>query len=223
MSRQSVDRVQAVWDAFPRKYLEDVVRMIFNCYATSHEHCQNFFEISESTNIRPFYRRALIEGQLRDAATGYKEVVASARRSPSSGWNHTVVIAGNVAFTQNSASDPENVVRPSLFRQLYAGRDNQKYLFAELEPPAPPRKASHYSILINGQSEDGPMFTALARIVFTKEDLLSNWADQIDLFAEFPEVVRSCTEGKFEDPTAEVVAEPTPKLKIKELRKSGSA
>lgn len=223
MSRRSVDRVQAVWDAFPRKFLEDVLRTIFNCYETSHEHCQNFFEISESTNLRPFYRRALVEGQLRDAAAGYKEVTAAARRSPASGWNHTVVIAGNVAFTQNSASDPENVVRPSLFRQLYACRDNQKYLFAELEPPAPPPKTLLYGILIHGQSEDSPIFPAFVRIVFPKEDLLSNWSDQIDLFAEFPDVVRSCTEGKFEDPIAEQVAEPAPELKAKELRKSGSA
>ena len=223
MSRRSMDRVQAVWDAFPRKYLEEVLRTIFNCYETSHEYCQNFFEISESANLRPFYRRALIEGQLRDAAAPHKEITASARRSPSSGWNHTVVMAGGVAFTQNSAGDPDHVVRPSQFRQLYACRDNQKYLFAELEPADPPPNPVIYCILIHGQSGESPIFPAFARIVFPKEDLLSNWPGQIDLFAEFPDVVRKFTEGKFEDATAEQVAEPVPELKTTRLRKSGSA
>jgi hypothetical protein len=223
MSRRSPDRVQAFRTAFPRKFLEDVLRAIFNCYELSHEHCQNFFEVTESANLRPFYRRALIEGQLRDAATAHGEVSAVARRSPASGWNHTVVLAGNVAFTQNSAADPDQVVRPSLFRQLYACRDNQQYLFAELEPEELPANPILYGILIHGQSEESPIFPGFARLVFPKEDLLSNWPGHIDLFLEFPEVVRHCTKGKFEEPTAEEVAEPMPELKATPTRKSGGA
>ena len=223
MSRRPLDRVQAFKAAFPRKYLEDILRAIFNCYETSHEHCQNFFETTESTNLRPFYRRAMIEGQLRDAAAAHKTVTAVARRSPASGWNHTLVLADNVAFTQNSAGDPDQVVRPSLFRQLYACRDNQKYLFAELEPEDAPPNPVLYAILIHGQSEESSIFPGFARIVFPKEDLLSNWSGHIDLFAEFPEIVRLCSTGKFEDPKAEEVAEPKPELKKKQVRKSGGA
>lgn len=203
----------------PLKYLHSVLRALYDCYEAADEACDTVFERPEKVNIRPFYRRAMIEGSLREIARSFPEVTAEARRSPKSGWNHTIVTCGRAAFTQNSASHPDEVVRPSAFRLLYAGRDKQRYLFPDLEEKESPRDSIVYGILIHGQSTNSPIFPAFARIVFPKEDLNSYWPGDVDLFAQFPDVVREKTERLFADhPTVERVEEPVPELRDTSLR-----
>lgn len=224
MTQTRSDLVPFFWNHFSRNYLESVLRALFDCYEAADDQCQNLFDHPEANNIRPFYRRALIEGQLREVAALFPAINATARRSPASAWNHTLVICGRAALTQNAVGGPEEVVRPSLFRQMYAGRDNQRYLFPEMEPEEPPPDSVLYSILIHGQSEESAIFPGFARIVFPKEDLQSNWPEYIDLFQEFPEVVRSRTQGAFEDRAAvEPIAEPQPELRTDHRQADGGA
>jgi hypothetical protein len=180
------------------------------------------FASSESANLRPFYRRSLIEGQIREIAEPYPEIQASARRSPASGWNHTLVICGRVALTQNAAGCPEEVVRPSLFRQMYAGPDNQRFLFREMEPEEPAPDSVLYGILIHGQSVESAILPAFARIVFPKQNLKENWSQQIDLFEEFPQVVRARTLGAFEAEPVHI-SEPEPALRTDYRQADGGA
>ncbi|MCX7424146.1 MAG: hypothetical protein NTW96_00680 [Planctomycetia bacterium] len=199
-----------------------VLRALFDCYEAADERCQTDFDRPEAANLRPFYRRALIESQLREVAASFPEITATARRSPASGWNHTLVLCGRIALTQNAVGGPEEIVQPSLFRQRYAARDNQRYLFVELEPEEPPPDSVLYGILIHGQANEGVVFPGFARIVFPKEDLQSYLPGQIDLFREFPEVVRTKTEGLFEDATnLEQIAEPEPELRMDRRQAAG--
>lgn len=217
------DLVGFFWNYMDRKYLERVLRSLFDCYAAADERCQTDFEKSEAANVRPFYRRGLIEGQLRDLAGEFPTLSATARRSPASSWHHTLVISDRVAFTQNALGDPDGLVRPSLFRHMYAANDNQRFLFPELEPEAPPPDSVLYGILVHGQSDESATFPGFAKIVFPKDDLKSYWPGNVDLFAEFPEVVRSKTEGLFEVQTGvEEIAAPQPELRV-EQKKIGTS
>lgn len=215
MTEHTSDLVGFFWRHMPRVYLERVLRSLFDCYEAADERCHTEFDTPEVGNIRPFFRRALIEGQLREIAAAFPEIAAQARRSPASSWNHTLVICGRVAMTQNAAGGPDEIVRPSLFRQMYAARDNQRYLFPEMEPQAPPPDSVLYGILLHGQSSESPIFPGFAMIQFPREDLQSYWPARIDLFEEFPEVVRAKTEGVFRDAaTVEHVSAPEPELRI---------
>jgi hypothetical protein len=224
MTEPTSDLVSFFWNYMPRKYLERAFRSLFDCYEAADDRCQTEFDRPEGVNLRPFYRRALIEGQLREVAASFPEMTATARRSPASGWNHTLVLCGRIALTQNAVGGPEEVVQPSLFRQMYAARDNQRYLFPELEPEEPPPDSVLYGILIHGQSDEGAIFPGFAKIVFPKEDLQSYWPGRIDLFQEFPEVVRAKTEGLFETQAGvEQVAEPEPELRMDDRQVSGES
>jgi hypothetical protein len=125
-------------------------------------------------------------------------------------------------LTQNAVGGPEEIVRPSLFRKMYAGRDNQRFLFPELEPEKAPPDSLLYGILIHGQPEGSAVFPAFAKIVFPKEDLESYWPGQIDLFQAFPDVVRAKTERPFGTATnVEQIAEPQPELRSVARRVAG--
>lgn len=223
MTQSSSDLVGFFWNHVPRQYLERVLRALFDCYEAADERCQTDFARSEAVNLRPFYRRALIEGQLREIATSFSQIEATARRSPAGPWYHSLVICGQVAMTQNAVGCPDEIVRSSLFRQMYAGRDNQRYLFPELAPAELPSVPMLYGILIHGQFDQSPIFPGFAVIRFPAPDLQNYLPGRIDLFQEFPEVVRSRTEGLFENQGIEQIAEPEPELRFDHRQVDGEA
>lgn len=207
----------------PRDYLAGALRTLFDCYEASEDQCDATFQRSEAVNLIPFYRRAMIEQQLREVAGSFPGIRAEARRSPSSGWNHTLVLSGRAALTENAVGHPDGLVRPSLFRMMYAGKDNQQYLFPEMQPLPSPPDSIVYGILIHGHSESC-VLPCFAKIVFPREDLQSNLPGEIDLFREFPEIVRARTVGAFEDQDGiEQVAEPKPQLRTDSMRASEGA
>ena len=222
MTQPTSDLVSLFWEHMPRQYLERVLRAIFDCYEAADEKCDAEFAKTEAVNVRPFYRRGLIEGALREAAESFPQITASARRSVASGWNHTLIICGGVALTENAVGGPEEIVRASLFRKTYAGKDNQRYLFPELKPEEAPLDSLLYGILIHGQPEGSAKFPAFAKIVFPKEDLESYWPGHIDLFQVFPNVVRAKTERPFGTAASvEQIAEPHPELRSVARRVAG--
>jgi hypothetical protein len=206
----AIDRVQLFWEHVPRPFMERVIRGIFDAYLHADERCQDF-EPSERTNLRPFYRRALVEKYLRGIAAQFSDqITAKAARHEEKGfWYHTRIICNSaVAITQNTVPDPETVVRSSWFRNRYAGPHNQLYLFPELAPEQLPSDALLYGILLHGRSSESAMFPGFAQVRFPTANVRSYYQAKIDLFEEFPEIVEEKTIGLASLPPEEPEIEP---------------
>jgi hypothetical protein len=193
----AIDRVQLFWEHVPRPFMERVIRCVFDAYLHADDACQDF-EISERANLRPFYRRALLEKYLRGVAAQFPEQVqAKAARHEDKGfWYHTRIVSNaTVVFTQNTVPDPETMVRNSSFRNFYAGPHNQLCLFPDLAPAQLPPDALLYGILLHGRSSESALFPGFAQIRFPTSNLRQYYHAKIDLFEEFPEVVQEKTIG----------------------------
>lgn len=210
----------------PREFLRNVLVTVCDCYAAAQERCQAEFEEPEAENVRPFYRRGLIEQTLREIAKGTDGVTATAIRGPvgengqPGWWHHTLVCCGPVKFTQNAVSAPTELVRPSLFRQEYATTNRQLLLFSEESGRtqagggAAVKDMKLYGILLHGQSPE-PNLPGFVVVRFPNQEYDAYLPDSIDLFREFPDVVANRAQmlagGGAE---VEHVAEPTPQLKV---------
>ncbi len=181
----------------PAEYLRKCLMGLFENYLSAAEWCGDRFEPSEAFNVLPFYRRGMIEGSLREAAYGVEGMKTSVERDGF--WNHTVVSFGDCIMTQATAKCPDDLVRCSLARQAYSEPDNQKYLNASFQPATESRRGFVYGLLIHGRDPRERFFPAFAQIVFPNRNLESYFSRRIDLFKEFPEVVRQCTSGIFEE------------------------
>lgn len=206
-------RIQTFWEHVPREYMSNVLRAVFDCYMYSDEICTTHLEREEAHDISPFMRRGLIEAALREAAKPFPQIQASVVRNSSGNWHHTRIVAGRVLMTQNAAGCPEAVVKPSNFRFAYAAQDNVRYLFPEMQPPEPPPDSVLYGILIHGRAERSQLFPGFANVVFPKPDLTSNHDGYVDLFREFPEVVKEKTQQPFGPPEGEHLPEPEIRLR----------
>jgi len=185
------DRVERFWESVPRPFMERVLRSLFENYRLADEQCQHFAK-PEKANVRPFHRRGLIEGSIRDIAAEFREdMVAEPVRHEGKGfWSHTLVICNDdVALTQNTVPYPDSVVRNSCFRHCYASRSNQLYLFRDMAPKELPADALLYGIIVHGRSAQSVKFPGFVQVRFPKPKLVGYYRDRIDLFAEFPEVV----------------------------------
>jgi hypothetical protein len=209
----------------PAGLLKQALAALYDCYAAAGKHCGETFQEHEAGNIRPFYRRGLIEQSLREIAKRYKGVVATAEKGPvnengqTGWWSHTLIRCGPISFTQNAVSDRNEMVRPSYFRQVYAAKNPQLLLFDREEPvaddsPRAPREAVKlYGILLHGQSA-WPSFPDFAVIRFPSREYDGYLPGVVDLFREFPAIVANRTKSLSESRTiVEQVAEPTPQLR----------
>jgi hypothetical protein len=206
----TIDRVQRFWEHVPRPFMERVIRCVFDAYLRADEYCQDF-DSSERSNLRPFYRRALIEKYLRGVASQFADQIkaGAARHEDKGFWFHTRIICNaGVALTQNTVPDPDTIVRNSSFRSVYAGPNNQLYLFPELAPEKVPPDSLLYGILLHGRSAESALFPGFAQIRFPTAHLRSYYRARIDLFDEFPEVVTEKTVGLATLPPAEPEIEP---------------
>jgi hypothetical protein len=181
----------------PAAYLRDCLLGLFEDYLSAAEWCGDRFDPSEAFNVLPFYRRGMVEGRLREAALPYKEVKVTVERDGF--WNHTIASAGDCIMTQATVRQPDDPVRSSLARQAYAEPSNQKYLDPSWVPATPSRQGFVYGILVHGREPADKFFPAFAQIVFPNRNLEGYFPRSIDLFREFPEVVRQCTSGIFEE------------------------
>jgi hypothetical protein len=95
-----------------------------------------------------------------------------------------------VALTQSTTPNPEIIVRNSCFRNCYASNHNQGYLFPDLAPEKLPENPLLYGIIIHGRAAGNRLVPGFAQIRFPKPGLDSYYESIIDLFGEFPEVVK---------------------------------
>lgn len=76
MAASGNPRVNMFWNDVPRPFMEKVLRCVFDVYITADDHCRTHFEDAEGSDIRPFIRRAFLEGTLRDVAKEFPQVYA---------------------------------------------------------------------------------------------------------------------------------------------------
>lgn len=183
----------------PSAYLRDCLTGLFEDYLSSAEFCSDRFERTEAVNVLPFFRRGMIEGRLRENAVRHASITSSCSSDESGFWYHTVITAGDCIMTQATARSPDELVRSSYARLAYAEPDNQQYLDPSFRPVTPARDGFVYGILIHGRERKEKFFPAFGQIVFPNRKLEGYSPRRIDLFAEFPEVVRRCTSGIFEE------------------------
>ena len=183
----------------PRGFLQEVLVTVHDCYADANDQCLAPFEEPEAVNMRPFHRRALIEQSLRKIVKKFGGVTATAERvrvgnGQVGWWYHTLVRCGPVAFTQNTTSEPNELVRASHFRQQYAVTNRQLFLFPDDEATLArnlgqlPEGVRLYGILLHGQSDRAPL-PGFAVIRFPNHDYDAYLPGIVDLFQEFADIV----------------------------------
>jgi hypothetical protein len=192
-----MDRYDIFRRDVPPEYIHDCLLGLFENYLSAAELCGDRFEPSEAFNVLPFYRRGMIEATLRDVAAGYPGMQSTVERNGF--WNHTVVAVGDCIITQATVQDPFEMVRHSLARQCYCEPDNQRYLDSSFAPATASRSGFVFGLLVHGREPRERFFPAFAHIVFPNRNLNGYFSRRIDLFREFPEVVRQCTSGIFEE------------------------
>jgi hypothetical protein len=178
----------------PPKFIERLLRAVFAAHKIAAEECAANFKGPEADNILGHYRRAKLEGFIRDTAD-LEGIGHNVIRSRLSAWNHTELRSGPVVLTASSVQSPCDLVEEADFR-LTLARDNQGVLWPE-PGDEPPDDAPLYVILLHSKSrwprEDRVRYGHLpgsAYLAFPLPDL-SDYAHDIDLLDRFPHVVDS--------------------------------
>jgi len=213
---------------------------VYDCYVDAVDQCQTLYDEPEAVNMRPFHRRGLIEQSLRKAAKQFSGVTASAERGVVGDdgqfgwWYHTLIRCGPIALTQNTVGNPNELVRPSLFRQIYAASNPQLLLFSRVEagPVSTedvrplPEGVRLYGMLLHGRSDRAPL-PGFAVIRFPNREYDGYLPGSIDLFREFPEIVAERTQTLADEVAKpaeeEQVEEPTPRLRLSQKVEGASA
>jgi hypothetical protein len=176
----------------PSKFFERLLRAVFAAHKVAAEECAANFKPPETDNILGLYRRAKLEGFMRDTAA-MEGVDAQVARSRMSAWNHTELRSGPVILTASSVQSPCDLVEEADFRVTLA-RDNQGVLWPEPDDEPSP-DAPLYVLLLHSKSrwrhEDQMRYGHLpgsAYLAFPLPDL-SGYAHDINLFDRFPRVV----------------------------------
>jgi hypothetical protein len=207
------ERQEFFWTNMPHPFIGDCFRGLFRAYEGAAIHCSQF-ELSERQNLQPFYRRALFERNIREAAAAYDGSVSakSVRFMGKGFWYHTKVIAGRVGLTQCAIGEPEAVARPANYRRHYAGAQNQIWLIPDANPDADSNDKMLYALMTYGRSAETPARPGFAEIRFPSSTLETDLPGTIDLFLEFPEIVDEMNVGMFwefgENEAAELAIEP---------------
>jgi hypothetical protein len=179
----------------PAEFQRRVLHGVYMAHQVSVEHVRAEFAASEAVNLLPYYRRAKLEGYLRDAAER-SGIAAAALKSSGSGWFHTEVRNGAVVLTASTVQTPCGPVDPSEFR-LSLAEENPLYLWEEPgdvaadEPPL-------YALLLHSRSvwqtpEEEVRYGGLpgsAYLAFPASGL-ETYLYTINLFEAFPDIVES--------------------------------
>lgn len=189
------DELEAIlFSHMPPKLFERLLRAVFAAHKIASEECGANFKPPEADNILGHYRRAKLEGFMRDTAD-MAGVHSDVVRSRMSAWNHTELRSGPVVLTASSVQSPCDLVEEADFRMTLA-RDNQGVLWPEPGDESPP-DAHLYVLLLHSKSrwpyEDRTRYGHLpgsAYLAFPLPDL-SGYAHEINLFDKFPRVVDS--------------------------------
>ena len=169
--------------AYSDDFLQDVVRVLANCYRGAHAECRLQYPPAEAHDLYPIVRRAMVESQLREVAEGYAEISAPSKPNHAGTSYYRLLSSGNVFLTVNAVEHPNTKVRRAMFRETYA-EVSQPNLFGE-----PPEEGTTlYGILLHGPEVLNKTRPEFAHIAFPNKDC-SDYVGRIDLFGQFPELV----------------------------------
>lgn len=201
-------RVNRFWENVPKSFVHDLLHALFACYAVADEDCGKRFGEEEKRNVKPFYRRGLVEAEMRSIASRFDGVSAEPVLDEGGFWWHSRLIFGRIILTQSAAGRPDQELRPSRYKTKYASAKNQLYLFDVEDSEV---DALTYAVLTHGQSKISPFLPEFAVIRFPKPNLDGFYRGVIDLFEEFPDVVqanasdRSSDEIKIHEPRGPIL------------------
>jgi hypothetical protein len=74
----------------PPKFFDRLLRAVFSAHKTASEECAANFQPPETDNILGNYRRAKLEGFMRDTAA-MESIASAVVRSHLGSWNHTEI------------------------------------------------------------------------------------------------------------------------------------
>lgn len=179
----------------PAEFQRRALQGVFTAHQVSAEYVRAEFAPTEAVNLLPYYRRAKLEGYLRDAAER-SGIAAKAVKSPGSGWFHSEVRSGPVVLTASTVQTPCGPVDPSEFR-LSLAEENPLYLWDE-PGDAPADDPPLYILLLHSRSvwstaEEDSRYGILpgsAYLAFPAAGL-ETYLHTINLFEAFPDVVES--------------------------------
>lgn len=179
----------------PRGLRKDVLRALLAVYPAAYEHSYGRFAKEQAKNNCWNERRTQIESQLLAIASRYQKEGVEWKNESAGPWNQVHVICGGaVILTANRADGPDCLIEPCFSReQLAYGNDDVRFLLPDMEEDhRAKRKAARvaatalYAVLLHGGGKN----LEFAVIRFLRPDQQSYHPDTVDLFREFPEVVR---------------------------------
>lgn len=197
---------QLTFAHIPEAFFGRLLRAVFAAHQVAFQDCRDTFAETEATNLRPYYRRAKLEGFMRDAADMVPGIVSTVVLGEGH-WFHTELRSGPVVVTASSVPTPCAIVEGAEFRQTLA-RDNVRRLWPE-PGDIPAEDAPLYALLLHSRSrwetkdeyrEYGHL-PGSAYIAYPTPDL-GAYVHEINLFERFPHVVEAHMPQSWDDDAA---------------------
>lgn len=188
---------QFLFDHMPRDLIGRLLGGVFLAHEVSFRHCESEFEAFEAANLVGHYRRAKLEGYLRDAAAMVAGVSATAVKDDQGPWFHTELRSGPVLLSAKTVQTPCALVERAEFRLTRARGNRQLRLWRDPQD-MPAADAPLYVLLLHTASEwdtaqEYKQYGHLpgsAFLAFPSADL-DCYVHALNLFETFPAVVAS--------------------------------
>jgi hypothetical protein len=177
----------------PDSFLRRALGAVFLAHRVSLEECRARFAATEAANLRGFYRRAAMEGYLRDAADLSAELATRVVQGEKGSWFHTEVLGGQTIVTAHTVPHAGALVRKADFRIALA-QTNEPTLFDRVieEEELPPL----YAMLIHSRSrwetrEEREKFSHLPGSTYLAfpAHSLDYYIHKVNLFDRYPDIV----------------------------------
>ena len=179
MSTSAEELTRTFWAAFPADFIEDLMRLLASEYRTAKIECDTFYPDEEAHDLCPHVRRAKIECRVRELASAFPGITATAEPNAAGTSYHTRVVSHGVTLVINHVAQPTDMVRRAEFRNTYA-RLAQGSLFEPDEPP--PQDGMLFAILLHGASKRDPRRPDFVQVAFPDAEC-KHYIHRIDLFA----------------------------------------
>lgn len=175
----------------PDGFLRGVLQAVYTSHDVARQDCFANFAATEADNLLGYYRRAKLEGLLRDVTERHSGITAAVAKADKSGWNHTEIRSGPVVLTQNSVQSPCALVDKAEFRCTLAEHSQLTFW-----PEDRPADATLYGLLLHSRSvweapEQYAKYAHLpgsAYLAFPSPSL-DAYVHVVNLFEKFPDVV----------------------------------
>ena len=184
MPAASNDPIDLFDESFPLAVQVDMLRALRSLYLSSYRDTNGIVQTDAVRDLYPVVRRAQIEGGIRRVAE--RHGLSAEVRTNKSGNTHSVIHGGRFFLTVSAVGEPSALIRPAVFRE--AGALRNQPLFANLpDEDPPPDDAKYYAILKHGPARSSPDQLGHASIVFPSPSGRSCLDVSINLMTRFPE------------------------------------